>query len=50
MFFKDSKKKAKKEAKIITKPQPKITKRGRIGFGKEKGWVAKDAFADDFTL
>ncbi len=49
MFFKAVNKQNKKEAKTVTKPQPKITKKGRIGFGKYKGWVAKDAFADDFA-
>ena len=48
MFFKDNKKKTKKEAKTTTKPQPKIIKKGRIGFGKDKVWIAKDAFAEDF--
>jgi hypothetical protein len=49
MFFKADKKKTKKEVvKTVTKPQPKVSKKGRIGFGKGKVWIAKDAFADDF--
>jgi len=48
MFFKEVKKKTKKAVKTVTKPQPKIIKKGRIGFGKDKIWIAKDAFTDDF--
>ena len=49
MFFKEVKKKVKKEIKIVAKPQPKSpADKGRIGFGKGKVWIAKDAFADDF--